>query len=255
MYNYFPHPSNARQSSGLVSLLMEEGYEGYGLYWAIIELLRDAPSYHYTSDEKVLAYVLHAPDPGAVQRVIRNFGLFDFDEDGLLFSPWLQQQLNGYEEKKAALKEAGRRGAARRWHKSDDRANGEAIATPSNGDGEAIANNIIYNNTRQNIIQPNPTEDKEWGEILKNPGLKISDELVAHISSHEDEGYNSGYVAQVCRDYGIGQNAMYYLVNRMDGARLDHPLYQKFCALVRRIQAEKFRPKQPAAFFLSKLTE
>lgn len=255
MYNYFPHPSNARQSSGLVSLLMEEGYEGYGLYWAIIELLRDAPSYHYTSDEKVLAYVLHAPDPGAVQRVIRNFGLFDFDDDGLLFSPWLQQQLNGYEEKKAAFKEAGRRGAARRWHKSDDRVNGEAIATPSNGDGEAIANNITYNNTQQNITQPNPKEEKEWGEILKNQGLKVTDEMVEYLCNHAAKGHNSGYIAQVCRDYGMGENVLTFLVERMDYARLDHPLYQKFCEIVKRIQAEKFKPKQPAAFFLSKLME
>lgn len=253
MYNYFPHPSNARQSSMCVSLLVEEGFAGYGIYWALLELLRDAPDYKYTSDERLLSYALHHPDADQVRRVIRNYGLFDFDDNGLFFSPWLLDQLNSYDDKKAKLQEAGRKGAARRWAASHSN-NGQAIATPSGDDGQAIA----YNNTQYNVIEKDLTKPSNgnvegWRDILSVSSPAISEDYVTVLASTQPSGHAPAYVAQVCRAYGMTEAVCNFICEHTNNAETSNSLYVRFCAIVKRIETEKWAPKHPANFFLSKL--
>lgn len=42
---YFPHDANARNNEKLIQLRMKFGYEGYGIFWAILESLRSAAGY------------------------------------------------------------------------------------------------------------------------------------------------------------------------------------------------------------------
>jgi len=238
-----------------VTLLVQEGFAGYGIYWALLELLRDAPRYRYTADEKILAYVLHAPDLDQVKRVLRNFGLFDFDEDGLFFSPWLMESLGAYDEQKKKLQEAGRKGAARRWaHTRED--NGQAMATPSGDDGQAMAYNITQRNlTELNETQPTLANGEEWRSILSVDSPKVTPEYMEMLVSTQKAGHACGYVAQVCLYYGMTEAVCEAICERSDNASVTHPLYRKFCALVGRIEQEKWVPKHPANFFLSKLLE
>ena len=253
MYNYFSHPSNFRQSSMIVPLLMQEGFSGYGLFMAMLEVLRDANDYKFSSDPKVWAYLLHAQDVDQVQRVLNNYGLFDQDDNGLVFSPWLTGNLVSYEDKKTRLQEAGRRGAAKRWaaaHKED----GQAIATPSLEDGQAIAYNITkYNPIEHNESQPNQGEGQDWREVLSKESRKVDAEYMEVLSTHQPEGHAPGYVAQVCLHFGMTEAVCDFICERSNNAEVGHPIYNKFCALVRRINQEKWTPNHPANFFLSKL--
>lgn len=234
---------------------MDEGFAGYGIYWAIIELLRDAQNYRYTSEPKVIAYVLHAQDVAQVERVLRNFGLFDYDSDGMLFSPWLLEQMGAYDTRKAKLSAAGKKGAAKRFG-VNGKEDGQAIATPSVEDGQAKAYNIILPNlTKPNITSPLENDGTEWSDILNNTGKKMDEDLVKVLGEHDTEGHNTGYIAQVCWHYGVGENTFNFLCERSNNADMTHPLYKKFCALVKRIQADKFTPKKPDAFFIKKLFE
>lgn len=253
MYNYFPHPSNARSSGMLVSLLMNEGFEGYGLYWAILEVLRDAPDYRYSSDARVWAYVLHAQDTLLVERVLHAYGLFAFTDDDLVFSPWLSDQLTTYDDTKRRRQEAGKKGAASRWG-SKASEDGNAIAKPSVEDGNAIA----YNNTQPYLTEnkntkPNQGNGEEWRSICENQGERVDPRLIDVLAQTSQEGHAPGYIAQVCIQYGMGENVLNFLCEATDNADLGNDTYKKFCALVRRIQQEKYTLKYPANFFLSKL--
>lgn len=253
MYNYFPHPSNLRQSSACVSLLIQEGWAGYGVYVAILEVLRDAPGFRYNPDPKVWSWVLHGADRELLERVLKQYGLFDLDDDGLLFSPWLNDQLQDYSDKKTKLQEAGRRGAAKRWsavHAND----GQAIATPSEGDGQAIA----YNNTQSiftqpNITSPNNTAGNEWRELLQRGTHKISEE--AYLAAAERKDYTGGqaYLLQECYRRGISWEAFQFILERAGAADSTNSTYNTFCALCRRIDSEKYAVKMPDKFFLSKI--
>jgi len=42
---YFSHDSNAKDDPKCVLLIEQLGLEGYGIYWILIEILRDQPGY------------------------------------------------------------------------------------------------------------------------------------------------------------------------------------------------------------------
>lgn len=253
MYNYIPHPSNARLSSSILSLRVEEGAAGYGVYWMLLELLRDQEGFKYSSNYKALAFALNEQDVALVERVVKNYGLFDFDDDGLFFSPWLNKALASYSEKKTKLVEAGKRGAAKRWA-STHTEDGQAIATPSSEDGQAIAyNSTQYNTKEYNKTYQGESDGEEWKSICQTQGLKVDDELLSTIAATQPEGHAPGYVAQICHRYGIGKNVLDYLLKITDNARLTNPRYIALVGLIRRISEEKYTPKYPANFICSKI--
>lgn len=244
MYNYIPHPSNCRVSSAILSLRIDEGAAGYGVYWMILELLRDAPAFKYSDNHKAIAFAINEHDTELVYRVIHNYGLFDQDENGLIFSPWLIDAMGAYSDRKTKLQEAGRKGAAKRWaaaHASD----GQAIAPPSLEDGQAIA----YNITQPNITQPNITQPSGGG------GSKVSDEYVQVLLETSKEGHAPGYVAQVCKKYGCLVSTCEAICEASDNAKVDHPIMERFRAIVAKIQREKWTPSYPDAFFTKKVLE
>ena len=255
MYNYIPLPTNMRDFSQVLTLRIEEGSAGYGVYVMVLQLLRDMPEYSMGDNPKRIAFALNEPDVAMVDRVLHNYGLFDINGDGLLSSPWLSEQLSAYDQKKKKLQEAGRRGAAKRFGSSS---NGEAIATPSNGDGEAIAiehNATKYNVSRDNETTPSESCGEDWKIICSSQGLRVDEDYVVAIAATQPEGHAPGYIAQVCCQYGIGQNVLEYLLRVTDNANKTDRLYKAFCGLVQRIQRDKYIPTYPANFFCSKLAE
>ena len=49
---YFSHDSNAITDTKILNMRADYGIEGYGLYWAIIEMLRNEEDYRLTLDNK-----------------------------------------------------------------------------------------------------------------------------------------------------------------------------------------------------------
>lgn len=244
MYNYIPHPSNCRVSSAVLSLRIEEGAAGYGVYWMVLELLRDAPNFRFSRNPKAIAFAINEHDSALVERVINNYGLFDFDDDGLLWSPWLLDAMEAYNDRKVKLQEAGRRGAAKRWA-AVQATDGQAIATPSVEDGQAIA----YNATQHNITQRDITLPDTSGS------RKVGVEYLELLCSTQAAGHAPGYVAQVCMQYGMTEAACDFICEHSNNAETTNPTFVKFKTIVGRIQREKWTPKHPDGFFLKKLFE
>lgn len=254
MYNYIPHPSNCSKSSMITTLLIEEGHAAYGIYWMVLELLRDCPNYRIGNNTKSIAWSIHCTDLDLVARVLKNYGLFDVDADGLLFSPWLLDQMASYDDKKRRLQEAGRRGAAKRFGKGE---HGEAIATPSIEHGEAIAilHNVTQHNvTLHNMTQPSGTDGLDVMSVIKNPGQDVSAELLEALCSTAPEGHAPGYLAQVCIRYKMGERVLEAMQELTNNADLTNPRYKALCAKIRDMEAKKWSPNMPANFFLKFLT-
>ena len=254
MYNYIPHPSNCSKSSMITTLLIEEGHAAYGVYWMILELLRDCPGYRIGHNPKAIAWSIHCQDVDLVSRVMDNYGLFDQDGDGLLFSPWLLDQMSSYDDKKRRLQEAGRRGAAKRFAKGGDR---EAIATLPGEDREAIA--IQYNVTQRNVTshdvtQPSGLDGMDVDSVIKNQGPEVSVELLEALTTTRTEGHAPGYLAQLCMHYHMGENVLKALQELTNNADLTNPRYKALCAKLRDMEAKKWHPNMPANFFLRFLT-
>ena len=255
MYNYIPHPSNCRVSSTVLRLLAKEGAAGYGIYWMVLEMLRDSPGYEMQYDADLLAYTLHVNDVQLIKNVCELYNVFTITKDGRLTSPWLLEAMGEYDERKKKLQEAGRRGAAHRW-KTSDPGSSEAIASPSLEDGEAIAfNQTKLNVIQQNLISPSGDIGKDWKKVLEVDSPAVGADYLEEACAKRIDGRAPAYVAQVCMQYSMSEAVCEFIVEATNGADLTNGIYQRFCTLVRRIQKENWVPKHPANFFLSKIFE
>ena len=117
--NYFSHDSNARNDEKLVKVRMEHGAEGYGVYFMILERLREERGYMSAKDYNMIGFDLRV-DAALVKAVVEDYGLFAFTDDGKRF---YSESFNNRMEAKDTLSqrrsEAGKKGNEKRWGKSD----------------------------------------------------------------------------------------------------------------------------------------
>lgn len=242
MYNYIPHPSNCRVSSGLLRMRMREGAAGYGIYWMLLEMLRDCPDYKCFYFPESFAFSLNLSDVDQLVRICKDYDLFTFDDKDFMSSPWLLQVMGEYDDRKKKLQEAGRRGAAHRWGGAAF-SGGQPIATPSKKDTDPLAHDTIpFNVTQEDFTLP-----------TQRDGQVVSEDYVEMLSKTQPQGHAPGYVAQVCLHYGMKESTCEFICEHSENASLTNSYYQRFAAIVRRIQAEKWRPEHPDGFFLKKV--
>jgi len=166
---YFSHDSNARHDPKIIVLRAHYGYEGYGWYWAIIELLRDSKDYKFSLKNKYFLSSL-AIDLGIdrekldkfLNDCICEFELFKTDGE-FVWSESLLERMYKRESIKQKRSEAGKKGAAEKWQ--TDGKNGKE-------DGKAIANN-------KNIIANDGKNEKTDGskESKERKGKKIESKV------------------------------------------------------------------------------
>ncbi len=140
--SYFPHDSNARNSARLIQLRMRHGAAGYGVYFMVLERLREEGDYTSVKDYDMIAFDLRV-DASLVKSVVEDFGLFAFTDDGGCF---YSESLKGRMEIKDGVSrqrsDAAKKGAARRWGKSDEKLveSSENMPNASQTDAKGIAN-------------------------------------------------------------------------------------------------------------------
>jgi hypothetical protein len=106
---YFSHDSNARDDENIVLLRMDMGWEGYGLFWAVVEMLREATDYQLQLDCKRIAFALQV-HPDTIERIVKEFGLFE--NDGEFF--W-SESLKTRMAMRESVSGARRKAAQKRW--------------------------------------------------------------------------------------------------------------------------------------------
>lgn len=135
---YFPHDSNARNDERLLAVRLRHGMEGYGVYFAIIEKLRENANYACLKDYNLIAFELRV-SAGVVKSVVEEFGLFTFTEDGKRFySESLVRRMEQWYEKREALSASRRHAALSRWESSKNKeSDANAMQEPCKVDANA----------------------------------------------------------------------------------------------------------------------
>ena len=106
---YFSHDSNARNDQRLMKVRMQYGMEGYGIYFGIIEILRETENYTLNlKDIPSVAFDLRI-ELSVLEEIISNYDLFKIDGD-LFYSRSLKRRLECLDKKKQIRAEAGRKG-------------------------------------------------------------------------------------------------------------------------------------------------
>lgn len=84
MSNTFSHDSNARNDERILALRIRHGAAGYGIYFMLLERMRDEAEYMCVKNYNILAFDLRV-DAGLLKSVVEDFGLFTFTDDGKRF--------------------------------------------------------------------------------------------------------------------------------------------------------------------------
>lgn len=115
---YFPHDSNAKDDPKIVLLIEQLGLEGFGIYWVLIETLRDQPDYRYPL--KLLPAIArkYVTTAEKVEAVVKYYHLFEIENDKFFLSPSLCRRMAVVDSKRRRLSEAGKRGRAKQLQAS-----------------------------------------------------------------------------------------------------------------------------------------
>lgn len=105
---YFPHDCNARNDQKLIAVRAQYGMRGYGIYFGIIEMLREANGYQISSKINLLAFDLRE-DENIIKDIVENYDLFTI-EGGLIFSESLLQRMGHLSEVREKRRLAGKLG-------------------------------------------------------------------------------------------------------------------------------------------------
>ncbi|WP_099950581.1 Lin1244/Lin1753 domain-containing protein [Ezakiella peruensis] len=112
---YFSHDSNARNDTKILNLRAKLGAEGYGIYFMLLERLREDSDYMSVTDYNAIAFDLRV-DAGKVKSVVEDFGLFAFTEDGACFySESFRRRMSLKDNKANEISEKRRKAANKRW--------------------------------------------------------------------------------------------------------------------------------------------
>lgn len=111
---YFPHFCNARHDRKIRRLRKELGTEGYGIYFMLLETLREQHDLMYPLEDLDLLAEEFGVSEAKVRVAICNYGLFEIDEEQKFFSPKMLVYLEPYFKMKEQRKIAGQKSADKR---------------------------------------------------------------------------------------------------------------------------------------------
>ena len=111
---WFRHDSNAKDDYKCMILIEQLGCEGYGIFWILVETLREQKDYRYPF------YLLGAlarkynTTQAKVETVVKEYGLFEIDIDSFFFSHSFNRRMENLDKIKEQRRIAGLKSGANR---------------------------------------------------------------------------------------------------------------------------------------------
>ena len=183
---YFSHDSNARNDQRLMKVRMRYGMEGYGIYFGIIEILREQSDYTLTfSDLDSISFDLRV-ERNIIDDIVENFDLFEIEEDSF-YSKSLKKRMEKLDLIKQKRADAGRVGGK-------SRANAKAKAKQNQASkvkqSKSIKVNIefsdfwnLYDYKKGNKIKI----ENKWLSLKDDERTAIMDHLPLYVASTPDK--------------------------------------------------------------------
>ena len=129
---YFSHDYTARSDEKIKNLIYDFGYEGYGIYWSLIEELYQNANALRTNYKRI-AFDMRV-DENTIKSIIENFDLF-IVENEFFGSLSVQRRLDMRNDKSSKARES----AQKRWTK-------DANALPTQSECNAIKERKVNEN-------------------------------------------------------------------------------------------------------------
>lgn len=147
---YFSHDSNAITDTKILNMRADYGIEGYGLYWAIIEMLRNEEDYRLTLDNKTYRAIKTLTNTTIdiekfINDCLEDYELFEQDDEKF-YSKSLLRRMQEKEKKSVIAREK----AEKRWNNN---------ATAMQQQCSSNANKV--NKSKENKNKENKKEQEE----------------------------------------------------------------------------------------------
>jgi putative replication initiation protein len=153
---------------------MKLGAEGYGIFFMLIERLREEEGYKSTIDYNTLAFDLRV-DAEKVKQVVEDYDLFKFTEDGKYFySDSFNERMEMMDVRAQQRKSKAKKAAEARWNKqSEDTSNTQALLEQCSSNAQAMLNHA--NKIKLNKIKLNKTKLNKNKPVTSSGGSPNND--------------------------------------------------------------------------------
>jgi len=151
---YFSHDSNAKDDPKCVELIEALGLEGYGIFWVLVETLRDQPNYKYPLKSVPGLARRYNTSTEKMRVVINTYGLFEIDNEHF-FSLSLMERMKKMDAKREQARSAGIASAQKR---SQRKLNGSStdvqlMLSDSSTSVEPVKESKVKENSSPNCYQ------------------------------------------------------------------------------------------------------
>ena len=212
--SYFPHDSNARNSEKMVELRMKHGAAGYGVYFMLIERLREAADYSCVVNYNSIAFDLRV-SAELIKSVLRDFRLFAFsqtDEGERFYSESLRQRMKPMDEMREQRRNAAALSVAKRKERAEsersfnarstlvaenENARSTDVAQKSNKVKESKGDNNSSNNNKREARSEEPRSALKLEPLQPVGGRRTSKTIGEILTS------NPLWTQEVCMHHGI----------------------------------------------------
>lgn len=117
---YFSHDANAKDDFKIMLLIEELGLEGYGIFWILIETLREQQNYKYPMKLLNVLARKYNTTLAKVETVVRNYHLFEIEDECFFFSLSLNRRMEVMHKAIEQRKIAGKISAMKRKKKQEE---------------------------------------------------------------------------------------------------------------------------------------
>lgn len=104
---YFSHDANAKDDFKCMLLIEELGLEGYGIFWILVETLREQDCFKYPIRLLPSLSRKYNTTLTKMEVVIKNYNLFQIDEENFFFSQSLNRRMALMDKAREQRKLAG----------------------------------------------------------------------------------------------------------------------------------------------------
>lgn len=188
---YFPHDCNAHEDMRIIELRMDFGWEAYGVFWAILEVMRLADNYAIPNNSKTLAFKFHL-EHAKLQAIIDRcleLNLLTLEENSL-YCKELNERMAAVESRSASAKKA----AQKRW------SNADAMRTHS--EGKAL------NKIKEKKIKEKKTISKNTNRLFKNDDLYIFSNFKKTFQNSKYENADLEYYYESVKNWADSKGAV-----------------------------------------------
>lgn len=225
--SYFPHDSNARNSEKMVELRMQHGAAGYGVYFMLIERLREAADYSCVVNYNSIAFDLRV-SAELIKSVLRDFRLFVFfqtDEGERFYSESLRQRMKPMDEMRVQRRNAAAISVAKRKERAESQRSFNArstlvaenentrstdVAQKSNKVKESKGDNSSSNNNKREARNEEPRS------ALNLEPLQPASSTRTQATIREVLTSSPIWTQQVCMHHGISPEALGEYVTKFE---------------------------------------